>query len=266
MSKRKTIEVKGDAMPIMTSRIENKFHPERPPKIPFPAKPEGLTGEAAKRWLGDMSGEVERTSAAAWDHWLSIREPDAQIRIEFMSWAWVGRLLGEGKVNSLDEARLNDAFELILKDGRIVHGHTEDLPNDRICANAAILREERESGISYAIERVGETVQTIDANTKPHKQRKNAESGFDAAMKKRDHKRRKTPGAEAQYPKEKIQEAVAEIKRRVKDSKGKLTLTQAAKDVHAEMMLFKVDSDYLRRECYERKGAKPAAKGKTAHR
>jgi len=116
------------------------------------------------------------------------------------------------------------------------------------------------------LKNVEATVGTIEANTKPHKQRKNAESGFDSAMKKRDHKRRKTPGAEAQYPKETIQKAVAKIKRRVKDSKGKLTMTQAAKDVRDSMMLFKVDAEYLRRECYERKGAKHAAGDKIAHR
>mgnify|MGYP000882394214 CR=1 FL=1 len=102
--------------------------------------------------------------------------------------------------------------------------------------------------------------------TSPEAQRKNAESGFDSAMKKRDHKRRKTPGAEAQYPKETIQKAVAKIKRRVKDSKGKLTMTQAAKDVRESMMLFKVEAEYLRRECYERKGAKHTAGNKIAHR
>lgn len=116
------------------------------------------------------------------------------------------------------------------------------------------------------LKNVEATVGTIEANTKPHKQRKNAESGFDAAMKKRDHKRRKPPGAEPAYEKEKIQEAVAEIKRRVKDSKGKLTKTQAAKDVRESMMLFKVDAEYLRRECYERKCEKHTAGDKIAHR
>lgn len=116
------------------------------------------------------------------------------------------------------------------------------------------------------LKNVEATVGTIKANTKPHKQRKNAESGFDAAMKKRDHKRRKPPGAEPAYEKEKIQEAVAEIKRRVKDSKGKLTTTQAAKDVRESMMLFKMDAEYLRRECYERKGAKHTAGDKIVHR
>ena len=109
-------------------------------------------------------------------------------------------------------------------------------------------------------------LEQIHANVKPHAQARNAERGFDAAMKKRDHKQHKTPGAEAQYPKETIKEAVAEIKKRVKESKGKLTKTQAAKDVRKEKMLFKIDSDYLRRECYERNGVKPVAKGKPAHK
>ena len=108
----------------------------------------------------------------------------------------------------------------------------------------------------------------VHENTKPHVQVRNAEKGVDAAMAKRDHKRRKrkTPGAEAQYDKETIQRAVSEIKKRVKESGGELSMKKAAEDVRKAHGLLKIDSEYLRRECYERKSAKPSQKGKTAHR
>ena len=58
-------------------------------------------------------------------------------------------MIDEGHVESIDGAFLDEACCLQLPDGRIVHGRPEDLPNDRICANGTVLREERESGVSH---------------------------------------------------------------------------------------------------------------------
>ena len=89
---------------------------------------------------------------------------------------------------------------------------------------------------------------------------KSAEQGFDNAMLKRDHKTRPPKGPEPRYDDADIKSAVAEIKKRVKDGKGKLTLTKAVKDVRSERMLWKIKEKYLYRECYERKSAKTAHK------
>ncbi len=89
---------------------------------------------------------------------------------------------------------------------------------------------------------------------------KTAEQGFDNAMWKRDHKTRPPKGPEPRYEGVDINSAVAEIKRRVKDGKGKLTLTKAVKDVRAERNLWKIKESYLYRECYERKSVKTTHK------
>ena len=89
---------------------------------------------------------------------------------------------------------------------------------------------------------------------------KTAEQGFDNAMLKRDHKTRPPKGPEPRYDDADIKSAVAEIKKRVKDGKGKLTLTKAVEDVRSERRLWKIKVKYLYRECYERKSAKTAHK------
>ncbi len=105
-----------------------------------------------KRPYYPPAAKVDAANAASREKWLKERVPDTHIRIEFMAWAWEGRLLGEvgdKHVKSIDGGWLNELCQLCLPDGTVIEGSTVDLPNDRICANAAILREERESGVSY---------------------------------------------------------------------------------------------------------------------
>ena len=263
----RTIEVKGKQYPVFGLLIERIFSPLKPQQLTMPPAPAGLTGKEWIKWHNETTLELEEAIKAERKRWLASREPVTRIEIEFMAWKWFGGIAGL-HIETIDGGRLDELCRMVLPDGTLISGRVEDLPDGRVVRNAAILREERESGIDYTIDRVFQTVQTIDANVKPHKQAKNAEKGVDAAMKKRDHKRRKrkTTGAEAQYPKETIQRAVAEINKRVKKSKGKLSKRQAAEDVRKAHGLLKVDAEYLRRECYERKSAKPSEKGKTTHR
>ena len=94
---------------------------------------------------------------------------------------------------------------------------------------------------------------SIDKKISPRAQTKNAEKGFDAAMWKRDHKTRPPKGPEPRIDPEALKAAVAEIQRRVKEGKGKLTRTQAVRDVRRGMNLWKVKESYLYRQCYPRK-------------
>lgn len=149
MSKRKKMKVNGEMLPMMAGGyIRRTYYPPEPRKVNFPKPPDGLRGEALKKWMGETSGKVEAAAAAEWKRWPKERVPDTQIRIEFMAWAWEGRLLGE-HVKSIDGGEINKLCQLVLPDGTVIEGRTVDLPNDRIQTNAAILREERESGVSY---------------------------------------------------------------------------------------------------------------------
>jgi len=117
-----------------------------------------------KRPYYPPAAKVDAANAASREKWLKERVPDTHIRIEFMAWAWEGRLLGEvgdKHVKSIDGGWLNELCQLCLPDGTVIEGSTVDLPNDRICANAAILREERESGVFYG--QMAEVAAKIDA-------------------------------------------------------------------------------------------------------
>ena len=126
---------------------------------------------------------------------------------------------------------------------------------------AEIMRlEKSDPEFNAKLDAIGKILAAIQKGVTPHALAKSAEQGFDNAMCKRDHKTRPPKGPEPRYERAEIQSAVAEIKKRVKDSKVKLTLTKAAQDVRAERNLWKIKWEYLYRECYERKSAKTAHK------
>ena len=149
MRERRKIKVDGKMLPVMTLDIKPTYHPPAARTVNFPDHPKGLSKAALEKWMGETSGKVDAAIAAENERWQRERVPDTQIRIEFMAWAWEGREIGGQHVKSIDGAWL-DVHGLHLPDGRVVeHFRAVDLPNDRICSNAAILREERESGVSY---------------------------------------------------------------------------------------------------------------------
>ena len=126
---------------------------------------------------------------------------------------------------------------------------------------AEIMRlEKSDPEFNAKLDAIGKCMAAIQKGITPRALAKSAEQGFDNAMWKRDHKTRPPKGPEPRYDDADIKSAVAEIKKRVKDGKGKLTLTKAVKDVRAERMLWKIKEKYLYRECYERKSAKTAHK------
>ncbi len=125
--------------------IKRIFYPPAPREAVFPEPPKGLSKAALRKWMGETSGKVGEAQEAENAKWRKERVPDTQIRIEFMDWAWDGRLLGEvgdKHVASIDGAWL-DVHGLHLPDGRVVHGRAVKLPDGRIVANEAILRAER---------------------------------------------------------------------------------------------------------------------------
>ena len=149
MRERRKMKVTGEMLPVMGYSIKRMYFPAAPRKVNFPDAPAGLTVPELEKWMGETSGKVEAAIAYERDRWMKERVPDTHIRIEFMSWAWEGRDVGGEHVKSIDDGELDEACRLRLPDGRVMHGRTEDLPNDRICANGAILHEERESSVSY---------------------------------------------------------------------------------------------------------------------
>lgn len=163
MSKRKKMKVNGEMLPIMAGGyIHRTYYPPAPRKVNFPDAPKGLSKAALEKWMRETSGKVDAAIAAENARWQRERVPDTQIRIEFMAWAWEGHESGGEHVKTLDGARLDvHGLHLPPPDGRVIHGRTVDLPNDRICANAAILREERESGVFYG--QMAEVAAKIDA-------------------------------------------------------------------------------------------------------
>ena len=121
--------------------IKRIFHPPAPREAVFPEPPKGLGRAALEKWMGETSGKVDEAQKAENAKWRKERVPDTRIRIEFMEWAWEGRLLGEvgdKHVESIEGAWL-DVHGLHLPDGRVVHGRAVKLPDGRIVANKAIL-------------------------------------------------------------------------------------------------------------------------------
>ena len=121
---------------------------------------------------------------------------------------------------------------------------------------AEIMRlEKSDPEFNAKLDAIGKCMAAIQKGITPRALAKSAEQGFDNAMLKRDHKTRPPKGPKPRYEGVDIKSAVAEIKKRVKDGKGKLTLTKAVEDVRSERNLWKIKSSYLYRECYERKSA-----------
>ena len=126
---------------------------------------------------------------------------------------------------------------------------------------AEIMRlEKSDPEFNAKLDAIGKGMAAIQKGITPRALAKSAEQGFDNAMWKRDHKTRPAKGPEPRYDSVDIKSAVAEIKKRVKDGKGELTLTKAVSDVRAERRLCKIKPSYLYRECYKRKSAKTAHK------
>ena len=236
MRERRKIKVDGQMTPVMALNIKPKYYPPAPRKANFPDAPKGLSKAALEKWMRETSGKVDAAIAAENARWQKEREPDTQIRIEFMAWAWEGREIGGEHVKSIDGAWM-DVHGLHLPDGRVIHGRGVDLPNDRICANAAILREERESGVSY--ERIIETVKSEHATTRK-RMAKAAKYGFSLAMNERDKGAKRVGGQEKEKP-ERIRKALRKVDA-ILDAKPMpgekpTRARKACIDIHAEMKL-----------------------------
>ena len=167
MRERRKVKVNGEMLPVITLEIKRAYYPPAALTAIFPTPPKGLSKAELEKWMGETSGKVDEANAAAREKWLKERVPDTHIRIEFMAWAWEGREIGEiggEHIKSIDGGELDEACRLRLPDGRVIHGRTVDLPNDRICANAAILGEERASGIPQGRidERLDRIERTVD--------------------------------------------------------------------------------------------------------
>lgn len=242
MSERRKMKVKGKMLPVMTLNIRRIYFPPEPRKVNFPDAPAGLTVPELKKWMGETSGKVEAAIAAERARWMKERVPDTHIRIEFMSWVWVGRLLGEvgeKHVESIDGGELDEACRLRLPDGRVIHGGTEDLPNDRICANGAILHEERESGVSQS--RPGtEADKIIEAVEKAMP--KAVRHGINLARNDANKGANKV-GAQRKDTPQRIRDALKKVDALLDAGKAN-NAAQACREIHAEMGLL-IKSDRL---------------------
>ncbi len=241
MRERRKITVRGNPLPVMRWSITNNYEPQKEPKIPFPLQPKNLKGKAAlSKWLSDTCRQVEKQQMAAFNHWKETKEKAVSIRIEFMSWAWHCRVIGE-HVQDIDGAWLDDGCCLCLPDGREIQGHIDELPDLRICANAAVLREERESGVSYEMlsGRIIETVKSEHSTTRKG-MAKAAKYGYNLAMNERDKGAKPVGGQGKELP-ERIRKALNKVDTMInakpKPGEKPTSARQACVEVHAEMNL-----------------------------
>lgn len=142
MRERKRIRVKGDNLPVMEMEIQRGFYPPKPQSVRFPPAPKGLSKAELEKWMRETSGKVDAAVAEENAKWKKERERETRIRIEFMSWAWIGRELGGEPIGEIKLGLINDTLQLCLPDGRKIYGRTEDLPPEKVLANKAILDSE----------------------------------------------------------------------------------------------------------------------------
>lgn len=149
--KQESMTVNGTRYPLMSWKNHHKRYPPLPdPKrdcVVPPApdelrKPERI--EELKKWLADACAKSERDFAALWKKRKEEHERnpmhDIQIELHFPTFTWKGGGVGE-KISVADmlAGEINSACNLVLKNGRVIHGRTEPLSDEKIIANKARL-------------------------------------------------------------------------------------------------------------------------------
>jgi len=149
--KQESMTVNGTRYPLMSWKNLHKRYPPLPdPKrdcVVPPApdelrKPERI--EELKKWLADACAKSERDFAALWKKRKEEHERnpmhDIQIELHFPTFTWKGGGVGE-KISVADmlAGEINSACNLVLKNGRVIHGRTEPLSDEKIIANKARL-------------------------------------------------------------------------------------------------------------------------------
>ena len=149
--KQESMTVNGTRYPLMSWKNPHKRYPPLPdPKrdcVVPPApdelrKPERI--EELKKWLADACAKSERDFAALWKKRKEEHERnpmhDIQIELHFPTFTWKGGGVGE-KISVADmlAGEINSACNLVLKNGRVIHGRTVALSDEKVIANKARL-------------------------------------------------------------------------------------------------------------------------------
>ncbi len=249
MNRMQSVVFEGKPCPVLRVKIENRIDPPPPHQsgFPIPKPPPGVMKRGQKAvgaWL-EKQMKPYQSAVAEWERrWEGKTRFLNIVEIGMPTCKWRGHFMGQPGGAKFSGAALIGAEilpdgALRLANGKGIRGVVEDLPAIEILANRERLdaRGERKIDVSEAVEKAA---------------RRGGRMGAQDALRMRDCKTRRK-GPKSAYDAKTIRDAVAEIKRLVKQSKGKLGLSAAVQQVRTDRNLWKMTESYLRRECYERK-------------
>lgn len=151
-TKRRWMIVGGKRLPIFEIRIHTTAHPPEPKTEFVPTAKAGVSRAAAKKMLLAEIVAHEKRQAAARQAWQQSRCWHVRIEITFFARKWKGAFVqqketdGAALMAGIKSGRIDDLWRLILPNGRTIQGVPQEIPEQKILAQKAMLDHEETRG------------------------------------------------------------------------------------------------------------------------